>query len=154
MKIRKEYGDYFWELTCELLGAYESLKELDEFIKDEGTTSWLLFDEPSANAAEKAMFLIEVFEYPLDNERFEKEFFNKYVEGGYQEPLYYVKDKYTDQRIYEVRGIYEKDSYLKWFTQNQSRKFKGGSSIQAKHTKQEWLDINPAYEKMLVEVEE
>ena len=60
----------------------------------------------------------------------------------FPEKMYWVYDSVTDQYLTEYeRGVYG------WFRCV-------GKNKRAQRTKEEWIHINPAYESMLVEVEE
>lgn len=60
----------------------------------------------------------------------------------FPEKMYWVYDSVTDQYLTEFeRGVY---GWFRWVS-NKRR---------VKKTKEEWMHINPAYELMLVEVEE
>ncbi|WP_099974232.1 hypothetical protein [Lactobacillus terrae] len=158
MKIKKEYGEQVYNTALDTDNINEFIGELvcdvyeDTWTFNNGGFTCDIFtdDQLGCDLNELIdMWLYADEDLPRNGNK--KDFFNKYVEGGYQEPLYYVKDKYTDQILCNVGFTFSNSNLNKWFDDV------GAAMSEAKllkHTKQEWLDINPAYEKMLVEVEE
>ncbi|WP_099973863.1 hypothetical protein [Lactobacillus terrae] len=152
MKIKKEYGEIVYQSMLSSECSPDALDFIFQINEHNPLEVFINIDTtPFSSVSDMFLYLDDLKrEYETSPEKCKEIFFNQYVEGGYQELLYYVEDKYTGQILCNIQLKMDRSTIEKWL----GKSFVVSETDLAKHTKQEWLDINPAYEKMLVEVEE